>query len=162
MKKITIKEIIKLQEPEFKGICVNDAQNNNLVRQIGVTLGWKLTKKPSSILIAGNDFIKSNHPTSCCEGLIKEKGKYFIAEVVKIVNLHSFALKTGGSFDSQIREHHCCWEIPLQYNSRDEIFYDKKYGELGKDRYVIYFQNPTEIRYFDEAFSFFRRPEIYI
>ena len=131
--------------PRFQGICVHDAQRNDLVKKLGVTLGWVLNPERamqfSKILVAGNDHLDKNHEVTTCgkNWHRKERGKFFIADIVKIINLNDHLRANGGMPDVKIQKHHCAGKYPMHPNS----FSDTQI-EWQNTRYAIFFTNPTK------------------
>ena len=177
---------IPIDEPNFNGICVRDGKCNSQLRDIGVTMGWTFglaqAQQCTQVLILGNDNIRPNnphdpHPADCCgydngairpgENFIQERGIYFIADIVDVINLNTFARATNG-FDvatpgllsddidkiNKIKEHHCNWIFPLRIGT------DGNY--VAPPRNVIFFNNPTEQRCFSAYITFQALPFGYI
>lgn len=157
---------IKKDEPNFKGIAVNDAVSLETIIELGVTMAWVIfpnnpALKFKKIIIAGNDKLK--HPCYSppngegCHQRLMQKGKYFIADIVKIVRCEDYMIETKGDGDENFKKHHCFKKYPLKPDQRTG-----KYWEENKPRYAVYFKNPTQNKNFSSTnFDFLRNPIIY-
>ena len=167
---------IKRDEPQFKGIAVNDAVPLENIIELGVTMAWVISiDNPAliydKILIAGND--KKYHPCyhpryntnkvkECqgCHDRIYQKGEYFIADIEKIVRCEDYMVETNGYGDESFRKHHC-----FKFEDNKPLKPDLKtgkYWEENKPRYAVYIKNPTEIKNFSSTnFHFLRNPILY-
>lgn len=153
---LTIEEYLKQKNFHFKGICVQDAQKNGLVKELRVTLGWVLdinrAKRYKQILISGNDKMGDDHPDTNC-GINwhkKERRFFFIADIVKIVNVNDFLRETDGWADDAIRKHHCGAKFPILHSN------------WGENRHAIYFENATETYNCEEDYRLWQSSVKYI
>lgn len=154
-----------IDEPNFRGIFIADGKYNSHVCSIGVTLSWLLSfdrakkcmEKGGQVLIAGNDNLDPHHPANCngkdnmgrpiqsgnC--FIKERGIYFIADIVEIIHLPTLRTATGdpisNKMENQIFQHHCNESPPLS-------------PLVGRNAIAIFFENPTEQRCFSNYITF--------
>ncbi len=152
----TLEECLQRKGIHFTGICVQDAQRNDLVKEIGVTLGWILdynkAMKFSKILVSGNDKTGIEHRMTNCgvNWHRKERRKFFIADIRKIVHLNTLLRETNGKADDRIRQHHCGANFPLK-----PPYWDER-------RYAIYFTNPTETFFCNENYQLWQTSVKYI
>jgi len=150
---MNIKELVKYELPEFKGIIVADgAAHLDKLRHFGASVAWKFNKDSgkrfNKILIAGN--IK--------DPLHYNKGKFFIADIKDIVSIRELAMIFDYSEIVNYQNANFGNWISRQISTKDHS------QSLGIDeRNAILFQNPTEIKAFSTSnFSFLSNPVTYI
>lgn len=148
---MNIKELVKQDLPDFRGIIVADgAAYLNELKDFKATIAWKFKKERgkvfNKVLVAGN----KKEPLS-------NKGSYFIADIVDIVTIRELAHMSAYH---KILEHHKKYLgnwIEKQMEIRDNI------EPLGIDlRNAILFKNPIEGKFSTSNFSFLSNPVTYI
>ncbi len=143
---MTITEIIKKDLPHFNGICIREGKADIYrIKEFGISLAWTLNtnraKNYSKVLIAGN---------------YESKGKYFIADIKEIISI-SNVVKKGNWKDALVYHQEIFGEwiderIEGNVNDNDAL----------NERVAVIFENPSEVRYFTEDFSFLRSSFYYI
>jgi len=150
---MNIKEIILHDLPNFSGICVQEGVPIGIAKDLGVTLSWKISDNgldravnyPNLIIVGNNNHDKKIYHNSYKD----EKGLYFIAKIIKIISMPNYLQQTNGSAVENVRTHHNWITYPL--NTWDT------------ERYIIFFNNSTEIRSFHTVdFDLMQNPIFYI
>ena len=150
---MNIKELVKYELPEFRGIIVADgAAYLEKLRQFKASVAWRFNKERgkifSKVLIAGN--IKNPK--------FNNKGDYFIADIKDIVSIRELVkMPAYSNIVNYQNENFGNW-VTQQINTKDNI------DPLGVDvRNAILFDNPTEIKEFSTSnFNFLSNPVTYI
>ncbi len=149
---MNIKQLIEQDLPDFTGIVVQEGVPLNTVKELGVTLSWKIrgkgierARKYNNIIVVGNN----NHDKKKYhKSYNDEKGIYFMAQISKILLMDNL-LKINNMANENIRKHHNWLTFPR--------------NEWGKERYVLFFENQTEIQPFStRIFSLMQNPVFYI
>ena len=148
---MNIKQLVKYDLPDFTGIIVADgAAPLKKIREFGASVAWRFNKengkKFNKVLIAGN-----------MKGLNKNKGQYFIADIIDCVSIKELAQisKYKEVIDYQ-NKHFGNWII------KDlNTFPNDKLGVSLRN--AILFKNATEIKVFSTSnFSNLSNPVTYI
>lgn len=150
---MNIKELVKYELPEFRGIIVADgATYLEKLRQFKASVAWRFNKERggifSKVLIAGN----MKNPK------FNNKGDYFIADIKEIVSIRELVkMPAYSDIVNYQNENFGNW-VTQQINTKDNI------DPLGVDvRNAILFENPTEIKEFSTSnFNFLSNPVTYI
>ena len=151
--KMNIKELIRYDLPDFTGICVQEGVPLNTARELGVTLSWKIRGKGienaikyNKIIVVGNNNHDKKIPH---ESYNDEKGIYFTAQITDIISMYDYLQETNGMADENIRRHHI-WDSFPKY-------------KWDKERYILFFENATEIEPFSiKSFRLMQNPIFYL
>lgn len=143
---MNIVEIIKKDEPHFTGICLREAYAElETVKQFGISMAWLFNKYRAQnykkILVAGYD---------------DEKGYYFLADIKEIISVKE-------------AYHRGVWQNAIDYQESifgkwitERINGNLPDNEVLDARFVVIFENATEIKQFSEDFQFSRSSFYYI
>ncbi|MDD5151658.1 MAG: AAA family ATPase [Flavobacterium sp.] len=142
---MNIIDIIEKDIPDFSGICIREGDADiKKVREFEITLAWKLNK-----------FRAKNYKKILIVGANKNKGKYFIANIVSVLSIKNAYLegtrKDGFDYQEEIYGKWITERISgvIQDNALEE-------------RFAILFENPTEIKKFSSDFTFNRTSIYYV
>jgi len=135
---MNILEAIKKDESNFSGICIREgAVSLQIIKDLGVNLAYlfdiEQAKNYKQILLAGSE---------------KERGKYFIADIVDIVNVKEIYKLNKKAVE--IHENYWGKWITnaIENNINDKIL---------EKRFAAIFKNPSEIKQFSTDWVAFNR-----